>query len=220
MSRFRIIDCEQRSDEWYAARAGRFTGSVAYDAMHTIKSGAFSAARKHLRMRLALERVTGRSQESRFTTAAVQHGIDKEPAALARHEAESGLILSQPGFIQHTEVLAGCSLDAAFIEGGRIVGIVEGKAPESATHFEYLRTRMIPEEYRWQCLHNVWVSGAEWCDFCSFDDRFDPPLDYLCVRFTPDAKMIRAYEIQALAFLTEVAEEVDAINKLRLELAA
>lgn len=212
---YTVIDCEQRSDEWYAARAGRFTGSVAYDAMHTIRSGAFGAGRKHLRMKLALERVIGRPQESAFTSEAMQHGIDTEPMALARYEAESGLILQRPGFLQHTEVLAGCSLDAAVMSAGRIGGIVEGKAPESATHFEYLRTRLIPEEYRWQCLHNTWISGAQWCDFVSYDPRFPEDLQYLCLRFTWTPKEIRTYEIAALAFLAEVAEEVDEINKLR-----
>lgn len=220
MSRFQIIDCEQRSEEWYSARAGLLTGSVAYNAMHTIKSGAFSAARKHLRTKLALERLLGKSQEPRFASDAMQHGIEKEPLALARHEATSGLILTTPGFLRHTEVFAGCSLDAAVMERGRIVGIVEGKAPESATHHDYLRSRKVPEEYQWQCVHNLWVSGADWCDFCSFDDRFPPPLDYLCVRLYAEPKAIRAYEIQALAFLAEVAEEVDAINKLREEMAA
>lgn len=212
---FIVIDCEQRSEDWYAARAGRLTGSAAYDAMKTIKSGAFGAGRKHQRMKLALERIIGKPQESPYLSLAMQHGIDKEPMALARYEAESGLILARPGFLQHTEVLAGCSLDAAIMNGDRIVGIVEGKAPESATHFEYLRTRTIPEEYQWQCVHNLWMSGAEWCDFCSFDDRFPEDLQYLCVRMHADAKAIRAYEIAALRFLAEVAEEVDEINKLR-----
>lgn len=212
---YTIIDCEQRTDMWYAARAGRFTGSVAYDAMHTIRSGAFGAGRKHLRMRLALERVIGKPQESAFTSDAMKHGIDMEPMALARYEAESGEILERPGFLQHSEILAGCSLDAAVMAGERISGIVEGKAPESATHFEYLRTRQIPEEYRWQCLHNTWISGAKWCDFVSYDPRFPEDLQYLCLRFTWTPKEIRAYEIAALAFLAEVAEEVDEINKLR-----
>lgn len=67
---YKIIDCEQKSPEWLAARAGRLTGSVADEAMRTIKSGAFSADRKHLRMRLALERITGQPQERAFTTDA------------------------------------------------------------------------------------------------------------------------------------------------------
>jgi hypothetical protein len=99
--------------------------------------------------------------------------------------------------------------------GKRIVGIVEAKAPESATHFAYLRTREIPYDYRWQCLHNLWVSGADYCDFVSFDDRFPEELQYLCVRLERDQKEIREYEIAVCRFLAEVDEEVDEVNKLR-----
>lgn len=214
---YTILTCEQRSDEWHAARAGRFTGSCAADAMNTIKSGAFSASRKHLRTRLALERITGKPQERKFTTEALQNGIDKEPMALGRYEAETGEIVTRVGFIKHNELMAGCSLDAAIMLRDRMVGIVEGKAPESATHLEYLKPpHNIPSDYRWQCLHNLWVSGADWCDFISFDDRFPDDLQYLCVRLNRDEKEIRAYEIAALRFLAEVTEEVDEINKLRV----
>jgi len=214
---YAVLDLEQRSPEWMAARAGRLTGSVAADAMRTMKSKPkeFTAARKHLRMRLALERITGRPQEREFTTAAVQHGVEREPIALARYEAMSGEVLTRVGFLSHNEVLAGCSLDSAVMPGQRIVGIVEAKCPESATHFEYLRTRMIPYDYRWQCLHNLWVSGADWCDFISFDDRFPEDLQYLCVRLERDPKEIREYEIAVCRFLAEVDEEVDEVNKLR-----
>jgi hypothetical protein len=210
---YTIIECDQRSEDWFAARAGRLTGSVAADAMRTIKSGAFSTSRRDLRVRLALERITGKPQEDAFTTAAVQHGIDNEGGALARYEAESGEILERVGFLAHNELLAGCSLDS-FVCGRK--GIVEGKAPKSATHMEYLRTREIPTDYRWQCLHNIWVSEADYCDFISYDPRFPDDLQYLCVRLNRDQKEIRAYEIAALRFLAEVAEEVDEINKLRI----
>lgn len=213
---YTILTCDQRSDEWHAARAGRFTGSCAADAMHTIKSGAFSAGRKHLRTRLALERITGKPQERKFTTEAVQHGVDQEPVALGRYEAETGEILTRVGFLSRNDLAAGCSLDAAILTGDRIIGIVEAKCPESATHFEYLRTKQIPSDYRWQCLHNLWVSGAEWCDFISYDDRFPEDLQYLCVRFQPNEKEIRDYEIAVLKFLAEIAEEVDEVNKLRV----
>lgn len=210
---FTIIDCEQRSDEWYAARAGRLTGSSAADMMRTIKSGAPAASRRHLLMRLALERITGRPQEREFSTAAVQRGIDKEPEASARYEAESGAILERCGFLSLNHAMAGCSLDA-FTHDQK--GIVETKCPESATHYEYLRTREIPSDYRWQCTHNLWVSGADWCDFISFDDRFPDDLQYLCVRLERNEYEIKAYESAALRFLAEVAVEVSDINKLRV----
>jgi hypothetical protein len=210
--KYTIIDCEQRSDEWYAARAGRLTGSVAADMATKIKSGAWSASRKHLRMKLALERLTGRPQEPVFLSPAMQRGLDMEAHAFGRYEAETGYILDRPGFLQADEIMVGCSLDA-LVHTGK--GIVEAKCPESATHYEYLKTRKIPDDYRWQCVHNLWVSGAEWCDFISFDDRFPEDLQYLCVRLERDKLEIEGYESMALTFLDEVAAEVQAIQKLR-----
>lgn len=210
---YTVVTCEQRSDEWYAARAGRLTGSAAADMMRIQKSnGKPAASRKHLMTRLALERITGRPQERAFTTGAVQHGIDTEPAAFSRYEAETGEILEPVGFLLLDGVMAGCSLDS-FISGNR--GIVEGKCPESATHLEYLNSREIPEDYRWQCIHNLWVSDAAYCDFISFDDRFPEDLQYLCVRLVRNDVDIRAYEAAALKFLAEVDAQVAAINRLR-----
>jgi hypothetical protein len=208
---YTILNCEQRSPEWFAARAGRLTGSCAADMMRMIKSGGPAASRKHLRMKLALERLTGRAQERKFTTEALQHGIDTEPAALARYEAETGDIVERVGFLSLGPIMAGCSLDA-FVRGRK--GIVEGKAPESATHYEYLQTREVVPDYRWQCIHGLWVSGAEYCDFISFDDRFPEDLQYLCVRIERNEQEIRAYEAAAYKFLAEVAVEVAAIKNL------
>lgn len=212
MSRFQIIDCEQRSEDWYAARCGRLTGSAAADMMRTIKSGEPSASRKHLRMRLALERITGRPQERAFTTAAVEHGRETESAAAARHEAETGVLLTPVGFLSLGPIMAGCSLDS-FIHDQ--TGIVEIKCPESATHLEYLRSKQIPADYRWQCLHSLWVTGADFCDFISFDDRFPEDLQYLCVRLNRNETEIRNYESAAMRFLAEVSLEVEEINALR-----
>lgn len=210
---YTIIECEQRSPEWFAARAGRLTGSAAADMMRVQKSnGRPSASRKHLLTRLALERITGKPQEREFTTDAVRHGIAKEPAAFARYEALTGDVLERVGFLTLGPIMAGCSLDA-FVTGRK--GIVEGKAPESATHLEYLRSREIPEDYRWQCIHNLWVSGAEYCDFVSFDDRFPKHLQCLCVRLERNEQEIKAYEAAALKFLAEVSVEVININKVR-----
>jgi predicted phage-related endonuclease len=212
MNRFTIIDCEQRSQEWFAARAGRLTGSAAADMMRKTKSGDWAASRKHLRMRLALERITGQPQERAFTTAAVERGRELEGMAASRYEAETGYILEPLGFLSMGPIMAGCSLDS-FIHGRR--GLVEIKCPESATHYEYLKTREIPPDYRWQCIHNLWVTGAEIADFISFDDRFPDDLQYLCVSLQRKEREIEAYEAEVSKFLAEVAVEVNEINKLR-----
>jgi predicted phage-related endonuclease len=109
--------------------------------------------------------------------------------------------------------MAGCSLDA-FVSGRK--GIVEAKCPKSATHLEYLRTRKIPNDYYWQCLHNLWVSGADWCDFISYDEAFPEELQYLCVRLERDEAAIEAYAKLASTFLAEVSVEVNEITAMRL----
>lgn len=209
---FAILDCEQRSELWHAARLGKLTGSCAAAMMTEIKSGE-AAARRDLRVRLALERITKRSQENEFMTASVQHGVDTEPMALGIYEAMTGQILERPGFLSLDGIMAGCSLDA-FVSGRK--GIVEVKCPKSATHYEYLKSKQIPKPYRWQCLHNMWVSDAEWCDFISYDDRFPDDIQYLCVRLDRNESEIRTYAAVAARFLAEVAVEMQEINKLRL----
>jgi predicted phage-related endonuclease len=205
------LDCEQRSPEWFAARIGRLTGSAAADMMRKIKTGE-AASRRNLRVKLALERITEKSLEEEFQSQDMANGIEREATALGIYEANSGEFLERVGFLMCDEIAAGCSLDA-FVAGRE--GIVEAKCPKAATHLDYLRTKTIPTDYYWQCLHNVWVSGAKWCDFISYQPDFPEELQYLCVRLEPTALELAAYEKAALEFLAEVATETDAINAMR-----
>ena len=208
---FVVIDCEQKSPEWFTARLGRLTGSVAVDITRTVKSGE-AASRRNLRVRLALERITGRSQESDYESQAMQHGNEFEAKALSTYEARSGSLVERVGFLRCESLMAGCSLDA-LVDGGD--GIVEAKCPKSATHLEYLRTRQIPNDYYWQCVHNLWVSGAKYADFISFDAAFPDELQYLCVRMERNKTVIAEYEALATRFLAEVAVEVSEIEAMR-----
>lgn len=209
---FTVIECEQRSDTWRLARVGKLTGSRAPHMMAKIKSGAWSASRRNLRVGMALERLTGRPYERGFSARVTQQGIDTEPLALATYEARSGNIVERSGFISCDGILAGCSLDGHI---GDFEGVVEAKCPESATHYEYLRTREIPEDYRWQCVHNMWCTNARWVDFVSMDPSFPPDLQYLCVRLERHEAEITAYDDAAKRFLAEVTIDVADIQKLR-----
>jgi putative phage-type endonuclease len=205
---FTVITAEQRSPEWFAARAGRLTGSVAADMLATIKSGE-AAARRDLRMRLVCERLTGQPQEDTFVNAAMQRGIDMEPMAFSAYEAQTGLVAVRSGFLSHALHMAGCSLDGHV---GNFEGIVELKCPKSSTHLKYLREGGIPKDYLPQILHNLWISGAQWCDFLSFDDRFPADMQVFYVRVERDDKAIAEYEAKALAFLGEVETEVNSLK--------
>lgn len=203
-----VHDFPQRTAEWHALRLGRLTGTGAADMLATIKSGE-AAARRDLRLRLVCERLTGCSAESVFVNAEMQRGVDLEPAALAAYEAKSGNLALPSGFLSHDALMAGCSLDG---QVDHYAGIVEVKCPKSATHLRYLRGGLVPTDYLPQITHNLWISGAAWCDFLSFDDRFPDYAQTFLVRVQRSDVDIAAYEAKAVTFLREVDLELAAIQ--------
>lgn len=208
---FVLVDCEQRSEQWHTARLGRLTSSCAADMLAQTKSGE-AAGRRNLRIRLALERLTGRSQETGFVSHAMQDGIAREPDALRLYEALTGQLVTQTGFLAHPELAAGASLDGHL---GDVEGIVECKSPLAATHLEYLKTGIVPAHYGKQILHALWISGAAWCDWLSYHPEFPAGLRVKLVRVVRNEQEIAAYALAASLFLSEVQAELEAVYALR-----
>jgi predicted phage-related endonuclease len=204
---FTIVDAPQRSDDWFRARLGRLTGSRACDMVAQIKSGE-AAARRDLRTQLVVERITHQLQENGFVNWDMVRGIELEDEARAAYEAKTGYLVRQTGFLSHDELMAGCSLDGDVDE---FTGIVELKAPRSATHLSYWRLNAIPVTYRPQLLHNLWISGAQWVDFCSYDPRFPEALQLFTARLERNDFEVMAYERTVRAFLDSVDAEYAAV---------
>lgn len=208
MRRFTVINAPQRSADWFAARMGRVTGSRASDVVATIKSGE-AAARRDYRMELVTERLAGLASEDAFVTADMQRGMDLEPQAFAVYEALRGELVQTSGFLSHVEHMAGCSLDGHI---GDFAGILEIKCPRSANHLAIVRSGEVPSKYLPQITHNLWISGAAWCDFLTFDPRFPSPFQAAILRVERDETAIAAYEAKVLAFLREVENELAALR--------
>lgn len=181
------------------------------------KDGSEAAGRRNLRVQLVLERITGVSQEDGYQSAAMQHGVEREEAALCAYEALTGSIVTRTGFLSCDDLMAGCSLDG---HHGDFESIVEAKAPLSATHLEYLRAKRVPPEYVPQITHDIWVSGAKWVQFASFDDRFPEELQLFVVRAYCEEFDIAAYEVAVRKFLTEVDRETEAVRAMMRKAAA
>lgn len=211
MRNFTIIDAPQRSIEWFAARAGRLTGSRAKDMLATIKSGE-AAARRDLRTQLVVERLTGTPQEDSYINATMQWGIDHEDAAFAAYEALTGQVATRSGFLAHTDLMAGCSLDGHV---GDFDGLLEVKCPKSATHLGYLRSSTLPAEHQAQVLHNLWITGASWCDFLSYDPRFPAHLQTVLIHYVPQPALLTEYADKAAKFLDEVQRELASVQGWR-----
>lgn len=211
MRAFEILDCEQRSPQWFAARAGCLTSSVAADMLATLKGKGEAASRRNLRVKLALERVIRRPLENGFQTAAMQQGIEREALARAAYEAQTGELVRTPGFLAHRDVLAGGSPDGVV---GDYEGLTEFKCCQPPAHLEFLRATEPPDGYLKQCVHLLWLTGAAWCDLAYWSPDFPEALQLKVMRIPRDEKQIQSYELALTLFLEEVAQEEAAIRAL------
>jgi hypothetical protein len=208
---FTIIECDQRTDEWHQARLGRLTGSRAADILATTKGGKESASRRNLRAQLVLERIMERPMEGGYVSFAMQQGIDREPDAQLLYEVLTGRMLQQTGFLSTDGLAVGSSLDGHV---GDFEGIVECKCPMPTTHLDYIKTGRVPTDYMAQLTHNLWVSGARWADWLSYNPDFPEPLRAKLLRVERDETVISLYAKEAQRFLAEVDAEEAAVRRL------
>lgn len=203
MSRYILSDAPQGTDEWKLARAGRATGSRAADVCAKLKGGGEAAIRRNYRVQLVAERLLGAPAEDGFESADMRWGKEQEPFARMAYEAETGLVVREAGFAYLPALAAGCSVDG-LIEDQDGEGILECKCPKTATHVAYLLGGRIPPEYLAQVTHNVWITGASYADFVSFDPRLPVNVQLLRVRTYRKDLDIVAHEEEVLRFLDEV----------------
>jgi hypothetical protein len=204
------IDAPQRSDDWFAARLGRLTGSRAKDMLAVIKNGE-AASRRDLRAQLVVERLTSRPAEDVYVNDDMQRGIDLEDAARQAYEAHSGNLVEACGFLQHTTLMAGFSPDG--LVGAD--GLIEIKCPRLATHYRRLTSSSAPSEVLPQVTHGLWLTGRAWADIVSYDDRF--PLDMqLCVHRVMAVDLaLDDYAVKVVSFLAEVDRDLAAVRGLK-----
>lgn len=200
-----IHEVEQRTEAWAALRRGRVTGSCALDVSKERQRGKGELeGRAKLRRRIVAELMTLNYAHDAvpYLPHAMQRGVDREPDALAAYEARTATLVTPVGFISHNELMVGCSPDGVI---GSIEGGIELKCPNPDTHLEYWQSGGVPEEYKPQVIHNLWVTGASWWDFVSWDDRFTDPVMQLYVFRVERASVdVAGYESKVLAFLAEV----------------
>lgn len=198
---------EQRTAEWFAARAGHVTASRVADVLAKIKTGE-AASRANYRAQLVAERLTGQPSES-FSNAAMQWGTDTEPLARAAYEIKTGQFVTEVGFIKHGRIeWAGASPDGIILEG-----LVEIKCPNTATHIDTILAKSIPAKYVPQMQFQMACSGAAWVDFVSYDPRLPERHQLFIARLDRDEKFIAEMEKEVEKFLAEVAETISKLEQ-------
>ena len=201
---------EQRSAEWYAARLGKVTASKVADVVARTRTG-YAASRANYMAQLVCERLTGKPTEG-FSNAAMEWGVEQEAAARDAYSARVGELVTEVGFIDHPTIkMAGASPDG--IVGA---GIVEIKCPSTATHIEYLFEREPPQKYFYQMQWQMACTGADWCDWVSYDPRMPENLQLLVVRIPRDTDCITLLEKEVSEFLAELDVKVAKLKEMTL----
>jgi putative phage-type endonuclease len=199
---------DQRSDEWFAARAGKLTGSRFGDLMAVTKSGP-SASRVNLIARLAVERITGRCVET-YANSAMQRGVELEEQARAAYESHAGVMVEEMAFIEHPELpFVGVSPDGLVGDDG----MVEVKCPSAeGKHVGAILRGEHAREYHWQIQGQLWVAGRAWCDAVSFDPRFPDGLQLAVTRVQRDDSAIAKLRDECIKADAEIAALVEELN--------
>lgn len=178
-----------------------------------LKGGGEPAARRDLRMQKVLARMTGTYVERVFENDDMRRGRELEPEARLAYSAESGELVEETGYIRHNDLMVGCSLDGHI---GDFDGIVEIKVPREANHFECWKSKAVPDRYRAQLAHGLWITGAQYAEFVSYGGQAFPPDMRLAIVRVPRASIdLKEHEKKALAFLAEVERDVEAAMTLR-----
>ena len=149
-----IIDCEQGSPEWFAARAGIPTASQFATVMASGRGGAESKTRRTYMLKLAGEIITGDPMDS-FSNAHTERGHEMEPEArnfyAFRHDVDPQLI----GFIRNGN--AGASPDSLIGENG----LLEIKTKLPHLLIDVTLRGEFPTDHKAQCQGQLWIAERE-----------------------------------------------------------
>lgn len=194
-----ILDLEQGSEAWKAARCGSLGGSRFHEAIAKTKSG-WGASRANLAAELVIERLTGQPVE-KFVTAAMQAGTDNEPAARSLYEFMTDSTVEQVGLYTHP------TIEHAHYSPDGIVsddGLIEIKAPLPATHLKTILSEEIDGKYLTQIAWGFAVTGRKWCDYISFCPAFPGDMQIWTKRVYRDDALVAELEKEARVFLADV----------------
>lgn len=212
-----IGDIEQGSEAWKRLRLGKATASRIADITAKTKTGV-SALRATYMGELIAERLTGIVVEG-YKSAAMERGSLTEADARAAYEFEFNCDVALLAFIDHPTIpMSGASPDGLVGDDG----LVEFKAPNTATHIDTLLGGSIPGQYIKQMQWQMACTQRKWCDWVSYDNRLPENMRLFVKRVARDDAMIAELEREVTAFLAEVADKVSELVRRfgRQEMAA
>lgn len=199
-----IIDCEQGTPEWLAARAGVVTASEFSAVMAKGRGGSPSETRRKLIYVKAAEIITGQPVQTFQGNAHTQRGHEMEPEVRDLYVATSPEECRQVGFMRRGRI--GCSPDTLVGDDG----LLEIKTKLPHLQIEAVEAGVLPSEHTAQVQGQLLVSGRQWCDFRSYW----PGLPQLKLRVYRDAEYLANLSAELARFNSEVDALVSRIRQM------
>lgn len=171
-----IVEAEQRSPEWHAARLGLFTSSEIYKLMSEPKkkTEVLSEGAKTYIMQKVAERITGICEEV-YVNNSMQWGIDNEPIAKKWISIIGDFNILETKFTCIEGMNYGGSGDGWIRE---IDSALEVKCLNTANHLTEIRCAESAESIKqnlanryWQITSDAYLRNASKCTLCWFDSR-------------------------------------------------
>jgi len=154
-ARYRIIECEQGSPEWFEARRGIPTASRYGDVLAEGKG----IMRARYMRQLAGEILTEEPMET-YKNAKMERGKEHEPDLRKRYAFDHDVDIEQVGFLRSNMIATGCSPDGLV----GVDGMIEIKSTEPDLLIELLDSGRAPTQHMAQIQGNLWITGRDWCD--------------------------------------------------------
>ncbi len=205
MSALEIIECEQNSPEWHAARAGIPTASEFDSVQARGRSGEPSKTRRTYMLKLAAERITGQVSPGWGGNVHTERGHALEPDARRLYAFTSDNKPQPVGFMRRGKV--GASPDSLIGEDG----LLEIKTKLPHLQLDLLDDGRIPSEHIAQLQGQLWVSGRSFVDFVSYW----PGLPLFMQRVERDEKYIASLAVAVATFEDELAALVERFSNMK-----
>lgn len=205
-----IIECEQNSPEWYAARLGIPTASMFATVMASGRGGGESKTRAEYMRKLAGELLTGDPMEN-YVSQHMERGKIMEDEARDLYAFLKNCEPQRVGFIRNGN--AGCSPDSLIGDRGGL----EIKTALAHIQIDRLMKDELPPEHKAQVQGSIWIADREWWDFASY---CNPKLPLFVKRVTRDNGYIANLAGEVARFNDELQTVVETIRKYGAEAKA
>jgi hypothetical protein len=156
-----ILDCEQGSAEWFAARLGIPTASEFATVLASGRNGGESKMRATYMRKLAGEIMTGEPMDN-YSNAHMERGKAMEAEARDVYAFMTNADPSRVGFIRNGNT--GCSPDSLIGADG----ILEIKTCLPHILIDLLLRDEFPPEHKAQCQGQLWIAERDWIDIAIY----------------------------------------------------